>query len=280
MQAAIAYIRKELESVYPRQEIETFLVLLFEKLKNYTRTDLLLRTGELLTEAERETLYRWVDRLKRCEPIQYILGETEFYGMRFFCEQGVLIPRPETEELVHWILQEAINPTPVMLDAGTGTGCIPVVLKSKLPESRVMACDISGQCLELAQRNALRNQVNIEIFRMDILNLQTELPMLDVLVSNPPYVTEAERELMHSNVLDFEPWLALFVPDDDPLRYYKSLARLGSQFLKQGGRIYWEINEAYGEACLCLLKNNGYSNLRLRKDINGRNRMVCGEWRG
>ena len=276
MQASIKYIRKELAGVYPKEEIEGFVRLLFQHLKNYQLTDLLMKADEQLSPEETKQIKAIVDRLKQHEPIQYILGETEFFGLPFQVNQHVLIPRPETEELVQWILNQYAGTSPTILDVGTGSGCIPISLKHKLPEANIWACDISKKALETAQANARLNDTEIHFFEMDILHpqLPESFPALDVLVSNPPYVTKSEKEQMHPNVLEFEPSGALFVPDHQPLLFYRALADFAKKHLSQTGSLFWEINEAYGEACIALLKEKGFSNVQLKKDINGKDRMI------
>ncbi|MGD9929797.1 MAG: peptide chain release factor N(5)-glutamine methyltransferase [Mangrovibacterium sp.] len=280
MQASIAYIRKELKDLYPEQEIEGLVRLIFSSLRNYTPTDLLLKKNERLTPDEQLHLHEIVRRLKKHEPIQYILGETEFYGLPFQVTEDVLIPRPETEELVDWILKDLTIAMPVILDVGTGSGCIPVSLKKFMPAAKVMGCDISEKALKVARVNAGINQTEVAFFHLDILNplLPATFPGLDILVSNPPYVTEKEKQLMQPNVLAHEPHSALFVPDEDPLRFYTALVRFGRQHLKKGGKLFWEINEAFGPACVHLLQENGFDNVQLKKDINGKNRMIAARY--
>ncbi|WP_163716342.1 peptide chain release factor N(5)-glutamine methyltransferase [Mangrovibacterium lignilyticum] len=276
MQASIQFIRKELKDLYPPEEIESFVRLIFSWLKNYTATDILLKRNDQLNEDDRDKLISIVERLKRQEPIQYILEETEFYGLNFRVSSDVLIPRPETEELVDWIIKDSPAPGARILDVGTGSGCIPISLKKQLEHTIVAACDISPGALKMAQTNATFNQVDVRFFQLDILNPTRQyLPdKLDILVSNPPYITNSEKKLMQPNVLDFEPHLALFVEDDSPLLFYRALAKFGIQNLKAGGVIYWEINEAFGPACVSLLKQNGYIDIQLRKDLNGKDRMI------
>ncbi len=279
MQAGIAHIKKELAGIYPATEIDALASLVLQHIKLYTRTQILLGRGELLSSDERQKLEEIVVRLKKQEPIQYILGETEFFGLKFFCRPGVLIPRPETEELVDWILKENIHPEIRILDIGTGTGCIPVSLKKHLPAAIVSGCDISETCLQLARENATLNQVDVSFFRMNILQpeIKANRPQYDVLVSNPPYVRNSEKARMKLNVLNYEPELALFVPDSDPLLFYRAILLFAEQSLAPQGRIYWEINEALEEECSTLLQGFGYKNIHLRKDIHGKNRMISAQ---
>ena len=280
MKAGIASIRKELTGIYPKEEIESLIFLIFEKLKGYTRTQFLLAREEILTSEEQSFLDQIVSRLKNHEPIQYILGETEFYGLQFYTVPGVLIPRPETEELVQWIIQENKNNSPAILDIGTGTGCIAISLRKNLLQSMVLACDISAVCIRTARRNAELNAVEISVFEYDILSNSNEInfPKLDIIVSNPPYVRETEKLQMGKNVLEYEPELALFVSDDDPLIFYNRIAAFAQDNLKNGGRLYFEINEAFGPECSKMLQEKGFSDVKLKKDLSGKVRMLGCKW--
>lgn len=276
MRAAIASIRKELADTFAKNEIDSLMFLIFEKIKGYSRTQFLMAADEVLTENEKLEIQQIIARLKNHEPIQYILGITEFYGLPFYAVPGVLIPRPETEELVQMIIQENKISNPLILDMGTGTGCIPVSLRKRIPDSTVLACDISPVCIETAIRNAALNDCDISVFEYDILNNVPEikLPQFDIIVSNPPYIRDSEKILMERNVLDFEPELALFVSDDDPLLFYRTIALFAQKQLKSGGRLYLEINEAFGAECSQMLQQKGFSEVLLKKDIHGKNRMI------
>lgn len=276
MKAAIASIRKELAGIYSANEIESLVFLIFEKLKGYTRTQFLLAKEEILTPENQFEIDQIVLRLKNQEPIQYILGETEFYGLPFYAVPGVLIPRPETEELVQWIIQENQLDKPNILDIGTGSGCIAISLQKNIPQSTVLACDISPVCIETARRNAALNGAELRVIEYNILNRTPEFkfPKLDILVSNPPYVRETEKLLMEKNVLEYEPELALFVPDADPLIFYSRIADFAQLHLKNGARLYFEINEAFGLECSEMLRGKGFSKITLKKDINGKDRMI------
>lgn len=278
MKAAIASIRKELTGIFPNEEIESIIFLIFEKLKGYSRTQFLLAKDDELSGKELAEIEKIVSRLKNHEPIQYILGETEFYGLPFYSVPGVLIPRPETEELVQWIVQKNELLAPNILDIGTGTGCIAVSLSKNIPESIVIACDISPVCIETARRNAELNSVQVSVFEYDVLTGAPEVsfPGLDVIVSNPPYIRETEKLLMEKNVLDFEPELALFVPDENPLLFYGQIADFAFIHLKETGRLFFEINEAFGNECREMLRQKGFSDIELKKDINGKDRMIRG----
>lgn len=276
MKAGIASIRKELAEIYSPEETESLIFLIFEKLKGYSRTQFLLAKEEKLTDEELLSMSQILGRLKNHEPIQYILGETEFYGLPFRTAPEVLIPRPETEELVQWIIQENKLARPTILDIGTGTGCIAISLRKNIPLSTVLACDISPVCLETARLNSELNSADVALFEYDILKLSPEIkfPELDIIVSNPPYVRETEKLLMEKNVLEFEPELALFVSDENPLIFYERIADFARVRLNDGGRLYFEINEAFGNECSVMLLEKGLSEVLLKKDINGKDRMI------
>jgi release factor glutamine methyltransferase len=276
MKAGIASIRKELTGIFAAGEIESLIFLIFEKIKGYSRTQFLLAKEDELSEEEQSEIEKIVARLKNHEPIQYILGETEFYGLPFYAVPGVLIPRPETEELVQWIIQENQHPSPTILDIGTGSGCIAISLRKNIDQATILACDISPICLETARRNAELNAVTVSVFAYDVLNGTPEVsfPKLDVIVSNPPYVRENEKPLMEKNVLDYEPKLALFVPDESPLIFYERIADFALIHLKENGRLYFEINEAFGPECDEMLRRKGFSEVVIKKDINGKDRMI------
>lgn len=276
MKAGIAYIRKELAGIFQKEEIESLIYLIFEKLKGYSRTQFLLFRDELLNSYDWIEIEKMVSRLKTHEPIQYILGQTEFYGLPFYSVPGVLIPRPETEELVQWIIQENQLPSPILLDIGTGSGCIAISLGKNMEQAKILACDISPICIETTLRNAELNSVQIDVFEYDILKSRPEnsFPELDIVVSNPPYIRESEKLLMERNVLEYEPELALFVKDENPLVFYERIADFALVYLKYQGRLYFEINEAFGNECVEMLQWKGFSNIILKKDINGKDRMI------
>lgn len=276
MKAGIASIRKELAGIYSAEETESLIFLIFGKVKGYSRTQMLLARDEILSSEEIDEINQIVARLKLHEPIQYILGETEFYGLPFYAVPGVLIPRPETEELVQWIIQETQLSKPTILDIGTGSGCIAVSLRKNISDSTVIACDISSVCLDTTRRNAELNNTDVSILEYNILtnSPETEFPDLDVIVSNPPYVRETEKSLMQKNVLDYEPDLALFVNDDNPLVFYTRIADFALAHLKNGARLYFEINEAFGKECSDMLRKKGFSDITVKRDIHGKDRMI------
>jgi release factor glutamine methyltransferase len=280
MKAGIASIRKELAGIYAKGEIESLIFLIFEKLKGYSRTQFLLANNEQLNDDDQNEIGKIIARLKNHEPIQYILGMTEFYGLPFHSVPGVLIPRPETEELMQWIIQENKHSNPTILDIGTGTGCIAISLQKNIPQSNVLACDISTVCLEAASQNSELNSADVSVFQYDILNdnPETSFPDLDIIVSNPPYIRELEKSLMERNVLEYEPELALFVADEKPLIFYERIADFSKIHLKNRGRLYFEINEAFGTECCDILQEKGFSEIVLKKDINGKDRMIGCRW--
>lgn len=213
-------------------------------------------------------------RLARFEPIQYIIGKTEFCGLTLKVSSDVLIPRPETAELVDWIVSDCPQSGLRVLDIGTGSGCIAITLAERMVEAEVSAWDISEKALAVARENALRNNVRIAFSCMDVFNEPTGTSVFDIIVSNPPYITESERAEMERNVLDYEPETALFVPDTDPLRFYRRIAHIGNQMLKPGGKLFFEINRAYGSETAAMLKYGGYSQVEVRSDSYGNARMI------
>jgi release factor glutamine methyltransferase len=267
--------RSQLASYYPDQEIRQIFRLVTEVLLNYSKIDTILKGEEPISANTLEKFHEVLNRLRNWEPIQYILGRTWFYGHIFEVDKRVLIPRQETEELVQWIIRSEAGKTCELLDLGTGSGCIAVSLALNLPLSRVSACDISSGSLEIAARNATINMAMVSFYAIDLLDDGVPLPeKYGIMVSNPPYVREQEKSLMQRNVLDHEPPLALFVPDGDPLIFYKRIALLGRKFLLDGGSLYFEINEHFPDEMIKLLKNTGYFAIEVKKDINGKSRMV------
>lgn len=273
------WIRKELSELYGEGESGHFSLLIFNHLRGYERKDMLMNSTSQLTQEEMAFISESLSRLQKEEPIQYVLGFTEFYGLVFKTDHRALIPRPETEELVDWILQDKPEDLESVLDVGTGSGCIAISLKKFLPDSFVQAWDISQRALNLAMENASLNKVKVDFQLKDVLNSNLKCAhSLDLLVSNPPYVTMHEKSLMKSNVLNFEPHNALFVEDDKPLLFYHAIARLGRENLRKGGWLYFEINESLGAEMEKLLGELGYSGVELKKDLHGRYRMIRAVW--
>jgi len=273
----ISYIKTELKELYPLNEINSFINLIFEKNLNFSSTKLLTSQDEEISEELFEKILAVIKGLRLQKPIQYILDEAHFYDLKFKVTPGVLIPRQETEELVGWIIQENQNKKIKILDIGTGSGCIAISLAKNLPKATVFASDISSKALYIAKLNADSNNMHLEFLQFNILN-----PSLwpdetfDIIVSNPPYVTEGEKKLMQKNVLKFEPELALFVPDNNPLKFYKKIIDFGKTNLNSNGKIYFEINEAFGKETALLFNDNTFTDISLRKDINGKDRMLRG----
>ena len=270
-----------LEGLYPIEELKSFFYLLAGKYLNLSRINIALQLNNELTHEEQSSFYKAVDRLRNHEPIQYILGETEFFGMPITVNKQVLIPRPETEELVSWIIEDVDKNEATILDIGTGSGCIAISLAKKLNNAVVSAIDISTRAIEVAKKNTLINNVNIEFSRVDVLNFEADLDLhhkweskFDIIVSNPPYVRMQEKKLMKLNVIDHEPDIALFVEDDDPLLFYKRISELSRQYLKHNGTLYLEINEYLGVEMEKMLNEAGFKHVELKKDMFGKNRMI------
>jgi len=271
----ISNIKSELKDIYPREEIDSFIYLIFEDVLGFTRTQVLISPDIKLKQADVNRIKEITRELKQQKPIQHIIGKTIFYELPFKTSENALIPRPETEELVNWLLSDHQNTDVDILDIGTGSGCIAVSIAKNLPQAKVLASDISEQALELAKENSRLNNVQVEFMKMDILDPSIKInKKLDVIISNPPYITNKEKKLMQRNVLDYEPGLALFVPDEDPLLFYKSIINFGKKHLKSGGQIYFEINEVYGEETLKLFEKEYFGHTSLKKDVNGKSRMI------
>ncbi len=271
-----SHFKSKLEATYPEEEIGSFFYLLTEKFLNLKRVEVALDLHRNLTEKERNIFDAALHQLEKEVPIQYILGETEFYGLPFKVNPSVLIPRPETEELVDWVNMDysKINQPISLLDIGTGSGCIAISLAKNLPKAKVTAMDISAKALKIAEDNASLNQVSISFLEQDILAVKKLDTSFDVIVSNPPYVTDSEKQTMQSNVLFYEPHKALFVSDANPLLFYKSIAVIARKSLKRKGNLYFEINEAFGNEVVELLQEMRFENVVLKKDLFGKNRMI------
>jgi len=277
MQNFLTNLHLSLRNDYPEAEIKAFGLLLLEKITGMTRTEIRIKNDYEMTCDELEQGMNYIGQLMNFTPIQYILGETEFYDLKFKVNPSVLIPRPETEELVEWILKDLPhNPLKVkLLDIGTGSGCIAISLKKNLPNMNVSAMDISEEALKTAKENAELNQVEIQFIQADILKINKLDRKWDVIVSNPPYIPEADKAEMQSNVTEHEPHLALFVQDDDPLLFYRKIAEFANNHLTDNGRLYFEIHKDQGENCKNLLQSLGFESVTLRKDISGNDRMIC-----
>lgn len=278
IRSIISFFYSELQHRYSRSEINRLVEIVFEAYHGYSRTELLKRVDETVNESDLLRYNFAVKDLKKGKPVQYVIGKAWFFDLILMVNENVLIPRPETEELVQWITDDcrgANNPVTIV-DAGTGSGCIPVALARKLPGATVSAFDISEAALAVATHNATTANATVAFFKADLLDPATwnSIPQCDVLVSNPPYIRQSEASAMDENVTAFEPHLALFVPDEDALLFYKALAQLGKKVLKPGGAIYMEINEALGEPVMQLFAKEGYLDSELRNDLSGKPRMV------
>jgi release factor glutamine methyltransferase len=265
----------ELTELYPESEIRNFSKLIFENLCGYSKTEWFTHQNTTLTEEIKSRFLQIASQLKSGKPLQYILGQAWFMDMPFKVSPSVLIPRPETEELVEWILSENQNSNPSILDIGTGSGCIAISLKKVLPQATVQGWDVSSDALQTAQDNSIDLNCNVNFKQVNILTFNAEeTDMFDIIVSNPPYVRELEKSAMHLNVLDHEPHLALFVPDNDALIFYRTIAGLATKMLKKGGCLYFEINENLSTEMTQMLTQQGFTNIELRKDLNGKDRMM------
>ncbi len=261
-------------SFYSKEEAENLVFWLLEHHLGVKRSDLHFATSPDLPSA----LLSDFQRLLTGEPIQYILGEAPFYGRTFAVTRDTLIPRNETEELVHLIIKENLKPGLRVLDLGTGTGCIPISLALELSSPEVYALDVSAAALEVALRNAATLGASVRFIEGSLLEKPLELPKMDLIVSNPPYVPLQDKAEMHTNVVDFEPHLALFVPDEDPLVFYLAIGIWGQLLLKSGGKLYLEIYENLVEELVQLLQSLGYNQVHVHQDLNGKNRMISCFW--
>ena len=268
------YIRKSLQDIYPPEEVKALTMLICCDMLCLDALDIYLGKDMILSECKERELENIIFRLQKNEPIQYIRGFAEFDGRRFKVAPGVLIPRPETVELVELVARENASARR-LLDIGTGSGCIAISLDKKLPEAEVEAWDISEDALAIARENNKELAADVTFLQRDVLSDDwKKAPSFDVIVSNPPYVTEAEKKDMDANVLDWEPELALFVPDDDPLRFYRRIADLGRELLLPDGKLYFEVNQAYGRETAHILEMNQYHDVRVIRDIFGKERIV------
>ncbi|MCI7337204.1 MAG: peptide chain release factor N(5)-glutamine methyltransferase [Bacteroidales bacterium] len=277
MQSVRHQIEKELSDFYPQGERKVLVRMLLQQVAGWSLVDVLTHNDLTLTTAQQTQIADAVDRLKRYEPIQYILGAAEFDGMRLLVDARALIPRPETAELV-LLLAETLSPDASVLDIGTGSGCIAVALARRLPQAQVSAYDVSPDALALAAENARNQGVKIDFRQVDILHdAPADAPVFDAIVSNPPYVTDSERASMEANVLDYEPALALFVPDDDPLLFYRAIADFAWTHLSIGGRLFFEINHRFGAEIVMMLRHKGFANCAVQHDAFGKERFVVAQ---
>ena len=266
----LPYFERELTQFYSNKEVQNMAFWCIHSISKLSRSEYLLSSDSPLSKDTVSFYQSVVSRLKNFEPLQYILGECEFYGLSLKVSPSCLIPRPETEELVHWILQHNFTKA---LDIGTGSACIPIAL-AKHKEAQFTALDISSDALSIARENAKKNTVDIHFIEHNIFNDIDLKTSFDLIVSNPPYVLESEKTLMNNNVLDYEPHLALFVSDNDALIYYKRIIDFSKVHLQREGLLFLEINEQKSVEIKDLLENNGFENVLIKKDMQGKNRMV------
>lgn len=271
---------QKLSAIYDIGEAESFFYLILEEKQKLKRIDLALNPDLTFSNDEIQLWNSILGQLKKEIPIQYLLGKTSFYGLDFEVNSTVLIPRPETEELVEWIIQSQKSEMEVenlkILDIGTGSGCIAISLAKNIPKATVFAIDVSEKALATAQKNAEINEVNVIFFEKNILEINDLEQQFDVIVSNPPYVRELEKQEIKKNVLDNEPHLALFVDDNDALVFYRKIAELAQKNLSPNGQLFFEINQYLGKEMINLLEKMNFKNIELRKDIYGNDRMIQG----
>lgn len=276
MKQLIDKLQTALSGIYEGHELTAIIRTICCDMLGISSTAYYLKEEVTLTTERGTLLQGIIDRLRQGEPLQYIEGKAPFCGMEFAVNSSVLIPRPETAELVDWIVCEHATQHPRILDLGTGSGCIAIALSKQLPQATIEACDISAEALTVAKENARMNEAPVSFFTYDMLDLGTPLPhSYDILVSNPPYIRQSEAADMSIQVTEWEPHTALFVPDDDALRFYRAIAELGqTEALRPGGHIYVEINQALGKETVALFEAYGYQDVELRKDIYGNERMI------
>ena len=275
MHPIVNEIRNALREHYPDSEALALAKMLLVEAFGFSTLELYGGKDKEISGKRLDVLNEMIARLKKNEPIQYVIGAEVFCGWTFEVNENVLIPRPETQELVRWIEADWKSDAPCrILDVGTGSGCIAISLSKLLEGAEVEAWDISEGALRVARRNADRNEAQVLFRQVDVLKACTEDCRYDVIVSNPPYITESEKQDMEANVLDWEPHTALFVPDADPLLFYRRIAELGVSMLNEGGALYFEINRAYGEETVRMLEGLGYKQIELRKDNWGNDRMI------
>lgn len=269
----VTFISSRLESVYDAREADNLSREILRHFYHLDRLQLSMNEPVAFPEKDEKTLLAIINRLLQEEPIQHVVGSIEFYGLEFKVDARALIPRPETEELVDWIVGNHTEHGLKVLDIGTGTGCIPVSLAKRLNTATVSGIDVSKDALALAQENAVLNKIDIHFELLNILDQDIEVNY-DLIVSNPPYIPEVDKVSMSVNVLDYEPGIALFVPDSQPLLFYDRIATIAMGRLNGGGTLYFEIHEAYGPAMIDLLSNKGFTEVELKKDLQGKDRMT------
>ena len=277
VQEATYFLLNQLRTVYSDGEASQVVDWVMEHLTGSKKAERMLYKNAAITEKEEYLLHLYTKRLLAHEPVQYVLNESWFCGLKFFVDRNVLIPRPETEELVEWIISNCKFPVDELkiLDIGTGSGCIPVALKRRIRKADVWGCDVSEAALSVAKKNAITLGAEVNFLSLDFLDKNTwsQLPVFDIIVSNPPYVPVKDKESMQPNVLNYEPHRALFVPDNDALLFYKAIAEFGKDHLSKKGKIYLEIHEELGEATSKLFQAAGYKT-ELKKDMQQKDRLL------
>jgi release factor glutamine methyltransferase len=276
-------LRSKLAIIYDAREAANIADWVVEQLSGLQKIDRLINKTSVLSEQKETALQRYTHELLAHKPVQYVLNEAWFSGMKFYVDENVLIPRPETEELVEWINGIARQSKTVIrkiLDIGTGSGCIPIVLKKKLPETKIYSCDISDAVLAVAHRNAALHQASVEFMKTDFLDplQRSALPDVDCIVSNPPYIPAHDMHLIARNVTAYEPHLALFVPAEDPLVFYKAMADFGIKRFSPGGKLFAELHESYAAEVERLFAAYGFSFIEIKKDMQGKERMIKATW--
>ena len=282
------YFNETLKTIYPITEIDSFFFLLLEEYLGFRRVDIVLKSDFKINQKTLNLLQSATKQLEQEVPLQYIIGKTEFYGLPFAVNKHVLIPRPETEELVAWVVSESsrfktFNTSTKqttetkqlkILDIGTGSGCIPISLKKQLPFAKISAIDISKEALTVAKKNAVLNNVDIHFILQDILKTVALDQHYDIIISNPPYVRELEKKELKNNVLKNEPHVALFVENDNPLIFYAKIAELAKKYLNKNGLLFFEINQYLGTETIDLVNKKGLKNIQLKKDMFGNDRII------
>jgi release factor glutamine methyltransferase len=274
-------LKYQLEILYEKREASQIANMVMEYVTGIQRIDRIVEKDKKLSHEQRNQLDLKTNRLLNCEPVQYVLGEAWFANKPFQVNASVLIPRPETEELVDWIVKDNTEKGfKALLDIGTGSGCIPITLKTLMPNASIMSIDISSEALTIAQNNAIDHDVTIELKQIDFLEESNwhDLPIFECIVSNPPYIKDSERSSMSKHVIKYEPSIALFVSDDDPLIFYRKVVFFANKHLAKNGSIYLEINQTLGKEVITLFQDHGYETI-LRKDLMGNDRMVRAEKR-
>ncbi len=268
------FFLKSLDS-FPLSEVHNYFNFLCFAWLGLSKSEMILNPDFKISESELLKFLYGIKQLNKNRPVQYVAGKTWFCGLEIKVREGVLIPRPETEELVHWIINDSKSPSAI-LDIGTGSGCIPLAIKNKMRDSLVYGFDISQQALHIARENAAFIGLDIKLDEFDILNWKSfpQKNSFDVIISNPPYIPVSDKKIMHKNVLNYEPGLALFVPNNDPLVFYKSITEFAYFNLNTSGKLFLEIHESYGLEIIEMLRCSGFSNIELRRDLQGKHRMV------